>query len=75
MSIKRMQRNWKMATSWLLGTFCILIAVMISGNLYGGVGMSDSGFYMALFVSFLLILLGGLFWISVAVAIKTSTEM
>jgi len=69
-----MKRNWKIVAFWILGTFCILFGSMISGRLEKGLGVDDFGFYLALLVSFVLFLLGGLLWIAVAIAAKTVRE-
>jgi len=47
---------------------------MISGHLEKGLGVSDLSFSFALLISFVLFLLGGLLWISVAVAVKKVSE-
>ena len=69
-----MKRNWKIVAFWILGTFCILFASMISGKLERGLGVDETGFYLALLISFVLFLLGGLLWIAVAIAARTVSE-
>ena len=68
------KRNWKIVTFWVLGSICILFASMIAGHLEKGLGVSDLGFTLALLISFVLFLVGGLLWISVAVAVKEISE-
>jgi len=68
---ERMERNFKIMLFWILGAILIMLGSMISGSLEKGLGVSDSGFLLALAISFILFLLGGLLWISVAIATKT----
>jgi len=65
-----MKRNWKMALFWVLGTICILFGSMIAGHLEKGLGVDDLSYSLALLIAFVLILLGGLLWISVAIAVR-----
>jgi hypothetical protein len=69
-----MERNIKIMIFWVLGAVAILIGSMIAGRIQMGLGVSDLGFFFALLVSFVLILIGGLLWISVAIATKTVRE-
>jgi len=64
------ERNWKMVLFWVLGTVCIMAGSMVSGNLEGGSGVTGLSYTLALAVSFILFMLGGLLWISVAIAMK-----
>ena len=59
-----------MAFLWILGAVCILVASMIAGSLERTLGVTDLGYLLALLVSFVLFLVGGLLWISVAIATK-----
>ena len=65
-------RNWRTVLLWISGGIAIFLGSMISGKLDFISGVDDLGFSFALAVSLLLFLLGGLFWISVALAIKHS---
>ncbi len=65
-----MKKNWKMASFWVLGTVCILFGSMIAGHLEKGLGVDDLSYFLALLIAFILILLGGLLWISVAIAVR-----
>jgi len=67
-------KNWKMVFFWVLGAVCILLGSMIAGRLEKTLGVSDIGYTVALLVSFVLFLFGGLLWISVAVAVKMAKE-
>ena len=64
------KKNWKIVTFWVIGSFCILMASMISGHLERGLGVSDISFGLALLVAFVLFMVGGLIWISVSIAVK-----
>jgi len=68
------KKKWKMTFLWVLGTACILLGSMIVGHLDKTLGVTNISYTLALVTSFILILLGGFFWISVAVALKKVTE-
>ncbi|MDI6798671.1 MAG: hypothetical protein QMD12_01585 [Candidatus Aenigmarchaeota archaeon] len=68
------KKNWKIVTFWVLGSICILLGSMISGHLEKTLGVTDVGFGLALLISFVLFLVGGLLWISVAIAVKEAAE-
>lgn len=70
----KLHKNWKVILFWLLGAMCITFATMITGNLEMGPGVTESSFLFALGIAFLLFLIGGLFWISVSVAIEELEE-
>lgn len=59
---------------WIAGSFAILLGAMIAGNAELQLGVSAGGFVMAILLAFVLILLGGLLWISVATAMKKIHE-
>jgi len=67
-------KNWKVVFFWILGSICALIASLIAGNTEMDMGTSMSGFMFSLVVSFLLFLIAGILWISVAIAIKELEE-
>ncbi len=69
-----MERGWKIVGFWILGTVCILLGSMISGRLEKTLGVTTTSFMLALLISFVLILMGGLLWISVAIASKHVVE-
>jgi len=68
------KKNWKIVTFWVLGSICILLGSMIAGHLEKTLGVTDLGFGLALLISFVLFLVGGLLWISVAIAVKEVAE-
>jgi len=67
-------RNWKVVIFWILGAVCITFATMIAGNLDMGLGVTEESFLFALGIAFFLMLLGGLLWILVSVAVKEIEE-
>lgn len=68
------KKNWRLVLFWILGAVCISIGSMIAGNIGGGLGADYGGSVVAIMISFVLFLLGGLLWISVAIAAKTVRE-
>lgn len=72
--VRTRYKNWKVVVFWVVGAVCITFASMITGNLGIGAGVTTAGFLFALGVAFILFLVGGLLWISVAVAIKELEE-
>ncbi len=69
-----MKRNLKIAGFWVLGTMSALFASMIAGNLEKEIGVTDTGYMIALVMAFILFAFAGLLWISVAIAVKKSAE-
>jgi len=63
-----------MVTFWVLGAITIMFGAMIAGRLDRTLGVSDLSYSIALLMSFILFLLGGILWISVAVAVKHVSE-
>lgn len=68
------KRNLKMVLFWIVGAICILLGSMFAGNVEISKGVSESGFWTTLTIAFVLFLVGGLFWISVATATKALLE-
>jgi uncharacterized BrkB/YihY/UPF0761 family membrane protein len=68
------KKKWRMTIFWVIGTACILLGTMIAGHLDKTLGVTDISYTLALVTAFVLILLGGFLWISVAVAFKRVTE-
>lgn len=64
------RRNMKMVLFWIIGSLSILIGAMIAGNVEKTFGTDDTSFAAAVFIAFILIMLGGLLWVTVAVAAK-----
>jgi|YelNatPaOPRAMG01_1025707.scaffolds.fasta_scaffold363931_2 NADH:ubiquinone oxidoreductase subunit 6 (subunit J) len=60
----------KLMLSWIAGSVLILAAVWIIENLKFDFGVSIISYILAVLIAFVLILAGGLLWISVAVATK-----
>ena len=63
-------RNWKTVILWILGAVSIFLGSMIAGRLDFFQGVNEIGFLLALAISLMLFLIGGLLWISVALAVK-----
>ena len=52
---------------WIIGTVLITFGSLILGNIEWVEGTTRAGFVVSLVLAFLLVLLGGMFWISAAV--------
>ena len=65
-------RNWRTVLLWILGSISIFFATMIAGKLDFSLGVNEIGFLLAVAVTMLLFLIGGLLWITVALAVRTS---
>ena len=52
---------------WLIGTVCIFFGALIAGSVEPVVGSTTVSIIMAYALSFILIMLGGMFWISTAI--------
>lgn len=61
-----------MVSLWILGAVCIMFGSMIAGRLEKTIGVTNVGYLLAFTVSLVLLLLGGLLWISVAAAVKST---
>jgi len=68
------KRNWRLVLFWILGAVCISIGAIIAGHIDGELGTDYGVSVVAIMISFVLFLLGGLLWISVAIAAKTVRE-
>ncbi len=60
----------KLVGFWILGGILLFLALWILGNLRPGLGVSEGTYVIMLALSLVLILLGGLCWISVSVATR-----
>ena len=65
-------RSWKTVFLWILGSISIFLGSMIAGKLDFSPGVNEIGFILALVISVMFFLVGGLLWISVALAVKFS---
>ena len=70
-----MKKHLKVSLLWVLGALSILIGSMIGGRVEMGLGVSTSGFFVAVLIAFVLFLLGGLFWIVAAIGIRKPSEV
>lgn len=56
---------------WIIGTLAVFLGARIAGTVERStLGVTTLSYYAALLVAFILILVGGLLWISVAGAIR-----
>jgi type VI protein secretion system component VasK len=60
----------KLVTFWVFGGILISAAAWILGHASEAVGVSEIGYVMAVFLAFVMILIGGLAWINVAAAMS-----
>lgn len=49
-----------------IGALCLLIATLFAGNVEWALGATPVSFYGTVFLSFMLILIAGIFWVSAA---------
>ncbi len=52
---------------WVIGTVCVFFGSLIAGSVEPAVGSTTVSIMMAYSLAFILILLGGMFWISTAI--------
>ncbi len=62
--------SMKLVGAWVLGALLLLGGTWIIQNLRLETGVTDVSYALAAFIAFILFLLGGLAWISVAVATR-----
>jgi hypothetical protein len=60
----------KLVLAWIIGGLFLLGGVWITQNLELNVGVSEFQYALALVIAFVLMLMAGLCWISVAVATR-----
>jgi len=58
---------------WLIGTVCVFFGSLIGGSVEPTIGSTTTSIMMAYALAFILILLGGMFWISTAI-LQTEEE-
>lgn len=71
---RRHRSHWKMVFFWFIGAFCLLLGSMIAGQLEKTIGVTDLTYGFALVLALVLFLIGGLMWITVALAMKVVHE-
>jgi len=54
----------------IIGAFCLLIASLFAGNVEFVLGTTETSYYGTLAISFFLILIAGIFWVSAARSLK-----
>ncbi len=60
----------KLVFSWILGGVFLLLGVWIINNLRLTIGVSEFSYAIAMIVALIFILMAGLLWINVSVAVK-----
>ncbi|MBN2330220.1 MAG: hypothetical protein JXC85_00215 [Candidatus Aenigmarchaeota archaeon] len=60
----------KLVLVWALGSLLLMAGTWIMGNLELTIGVTSVSYAIALLAAFILLMLAGLCWISVAVATK-----
>ncbi len=60
----------RLVLSWGIGGLFILLGVWIVNNLKLTLGVSELSYAVAMIVAYILILIGGLLWINIAVAVR-----
>jgi hypothetical protein len=60
----------KLVFSWILGGVFLLLGIWIVNNLEFTIGVSEASYAIAMVVALIFILIGGLLWINVSVAVK-----
>ncbi len=60
----------KLVAVWIIGSLLLLAGSWIISNLELTIGVTQVSYYIAILASFVLFLLAGLCWISVAVATR-----
>jgi len=68
------RKNLKIVFFWIFGAVSIYIGTLIASHFNTGLGTDYVGLFIAIMISFTLFLIGGLLWISVAIAAKKVTE-
>jgi len=55
-------------TFWLIGTICVFVGSLLAGSVEPNIlGSTTTSVIIAYVIAFVLILLGGMFWISTAI--------
>lgn len=60
----------KLIVFWILGAAMLTLGMLVVSNLEMTLGVSPFSYAVALFIAFVMFMLAGLCWISVAVATK-----
>ena len=61
--------NWRAVAFWLLGTLAVFFGALVAGNVdAAAIGSTTASVTLAYIISFILILVGGMLWISTAIA-------
>lgn len=65
----------KLAIFWIVGAIAILFGAWVAGHVEMTLGTTQQSYIIALIVSLLLILFGGLCWIAISVRIAEEEEI
>jgi hypothetical protein len=66
MPILIMREDLQVYLFLFVGSLCLLLASLFAGNVEWALGTTATSFYGTVFVSFILILIAGIFWVSAA---------
>ena len=71
---KYVKKNWRAVVLWIFASLCFFAGASIAGQLQRTFGVSSQGFLIAFFVSLFFFMLGSLFVIAIAIALKEKEE-
>lgn len=71
---KYQKSKWRITFLWVFGAVFILLGSMIAGRIDKTLGVTDISYVLAILISFIFFLIGGLLWISVSFALKIISE-
>lgn len=65
----------KLAVFWIVGSIAILFGAWIVGHVEMTLGVTQQSYAIALLISLLLIMFGGICWVAIAVRIAEEEEV
>jgi hypothetical protein len=68
------RKRWKVAFLWVLASLFLLFGSMVAGQLQRSFGTNEIAFWLAFFLALMCFLLAGLFWITIAMAMRMFEE-
>lgn len=69
-----MIRGKRAVLLWIMGSILILIGAMIGGKVEMNLGITLEAYLVAVLIALILIMIGGLLWISISVAFSIKKE-
>ncbi len=57
-----------------IGSLCLLLASLFAGNVEWALGTTEMSFYSTILLSFVLIIIAGIFWISAAKLLRPANR-